>query len=126
VVDRLFVYGTLRTGQPARSLIAEHVAASEPATMIGRIWGFPDGYPGFMPDGDQPVVGELVTLHDLAAALALLDAYEGELFQRNLHRARSRDGGEVWAWVYVIADVAMCAQGVLIEGGDWYAYLKGG
>jgi gamma-glutamylcyclotransferase (GGCT)/AIG2-like uncharacterized protein YtfP len=45
IVDRLFVYGTLRTGQHARSLITDHVAHSEAATTQGTLVGF-DDYPG--------------------------------------------------------------------------------
>ena len=45
VVDRLFVYGTLRTGQHARSMILDHVARAEPATTQGTLIGF-DDYPG--------------------------------------------------------------------------------
>jgi gamma-glutamylcyclotransferase (GGCT)/AIG2-like uncharacterized protein YtfP len=123
VVDRLFVYGTLRAGQTARSLIGEHVVGAEPATMAGRIWAFPDGYPGFLPEGDARVVGELITLHDLAAVLPLLDAYEGADFARTLQRARLADGTEHWAWVYCIANPDMVAQAEPIDGGDWVEYL---
>jgi gamma-glutamylcyclotransferase (GGCT)/AIG2-like uncharacterized protein YtfP len=123
VVNRLFVYGTLRTGQTARSLIGEHVVDAEPATMIGRLWAFPDGYPGFLPDGDRPVIGELVTLGDLASAFPLLDAYEGTDFERTLQRARLADGTVHWAWVYCIANRDTVAQGEPIDGGDWVAFL---
>jgi gamma-glutamylcyclotransferase (GGCT)/AIG2-like uncharacterized protein YtfP len=124
VVNRLFVYGTLRTGQTARSLIGEHVTAAEPATMVGRIWALPDGYPGFLPQGDQPVVGELVTLGDLAAAFPLLDAYEGDGFERILQRARTADGSLHWAWVYRMVDPAMADGGEPVEGGDWVEFLR--
>ena len=124
VVDRLFLYGTMRAGQTARSMIAEHVAAAEPATMRGRLWAFADGYPGFLPEGDGTVIGELITLRDLTAAFPLLDAYEGTEFARTLERARTADGREQWAWVYEIRDPAMGSQGEPIDSGDWVAYLR--
>ena len=124
VVDRLFLYGTMRAGQTARSMIAEHVSAAEPATMTGRLWAFPDGYPGFLPGGPGQVVGELVTLRDLAAAFPLLDAYEGAEFARALECARTADGRELWAWVYCIANPDMVALGEPIESGDWVAHLR--
>jgi gamma-glutamylcyclotransferase (GGCT)/AIG2-like uncharacterized protein YtfP len=120
VVDRLFVYGTLRTGQHARSMIVDHVARSEPATTQGTLIGF-DDYPGLIDDGDTTVIGELVWLTDLAAAFALLDAYEGDDFIRVLRKIRTESGADDWAWVYVLADPRMAADGQTIRSGDWVA-----
>jgi gamma-glutamylcyclotransferase (GGCT)/AIG2-like uncharacterized protein YtfP len=126
VVDRVFAYGTLRQGQPPRSLIADHVARAAPATLAGRIHAFDAGYPGLVAGGDDRVVGEVVWLTDLAAAFALLDAYEGDDFERVLHRARLDSGEEIWAWCYVLVDPTMAAAGALIADGDWVAHLGRG
>ena len=125
IVDRIFVYGTLLTGQTMRSLIADHVAGCEPATMLGRIYAMPDGYPGMVDDDAKTtIVGEIVTLDDLAAAFALLDAYEGDDFIRVLKAAKLADGGDTWAWVYVLADPAFAANGELIPSGNWTSYTR--
>ena len=121
VVDRLFVYGTLCSGQTARSLVADHVARSEPATTEGRIYAFPMGYPG-MVEGDGAVRGELLWLSELAAALPLLDAYEGEDFERVLRRVRRQDGSEDLAWCYVLADPTTIVHAEPIDDGDWVRY----
>ena len=126
VVNRLFVYGTLRSGQAARSLIADHVLAAVPATAPGRMFALPDGYPGFLPGTDGRVVGEMMTLSDLAAAFALLDAYEGEDFTRSLQEVELGDGTTVWAWCYVLRSPALAEEGEPIPGGDWAEYLRGG
>jgi gamma-glutamylcyclotransferase (GGCT)/AIG2-like uncharacterized protein YtfP len=126
VVNRLFVYGTLRSGQAARSLIANHVMAAEPASARGRMFALADGYPGFLPGPDGRVVGEVMTLSDLAAAFALLDAYEGEDFVRSLHEVDLASGGVVWAWCYVLASPTLAEEGEAIPGGDWAEYLRGG
>ena len=42
-MDRLFVYGSLRTGQAARSLIANHVVESQPASADGRMFALRGG-----------------------------------------------------------------------------------
>ena len=47
-VDRLFVYGTLREGQAARSIFEDHIVATRRATMPGQIVAFPDGYPALI------------------------------------------------------------------------------
>ena len=123
VVDRVFVYGTLRSGQTARSLIGDHVAASERATLAGAMYVMPEGYPAVIPGGEGTVQGELVTLRDLAAAFLLLDAYEGDGYRRVLARARRGDGSDCWAWVYTLADPATADRAELIEHGDWARYL---
>jgi gamma-glutamylcyclotransferase (GGCT)/AIG2-like uncharacterized protein YtfP len=127
IVDRLFVYGSLRTGQAARSLIADHVIGSHPATLRGSLYALADGYPGYVPGQVGQVVGEVMVLSGLAAAFALLDAYEGEDFVRALEQATlTGDGSRVWAWCYVLATPDLVDGAPLIEGGDWARYLSGG
>jgi len=81
VLDRLFVYGTMRQGQTARSLIANQIARCEGARAVGAIYGFPMGYPGFV-EGEGQTIGEVLWLTELPATFALLDAYEGADFAR--------------------------------------------
>lgn len=123
VVDRLFVYGTLRSGQTARSLIVPHVLSFEPATIRGKIYAFPMGYPGLV-DGDGEVKGELMRLTDLAAAFALLDAYEGADFLRTLKPVRRAGGAELPAWVYVLADPGAVRLAEPIPDGDWVRHWE--
>lgn len=121
----MFVYGTLRAGQAPRSMIANHVFDARPATMRGRIVAFSDeGYPGFVVDDQAVVQGEVVFLRELAAAFALLDAYEGEEFRRILRRAILDNGTEVWCWVYVLVDPDAAAAGQPIPSGDWNQWLR--
>jgi gamma-glutamylcyclotransferase (GGCT)/AIG2-like uncharacterized protein YtfP len=124
IVDRLFVYGTLRAGQTARSLIANHVARAAPARSQGKMFAFPMGYPGIVDEGAGPIVGELVWLTELAAAFALLDAYEGDDFIRILKRVWLADGTEEWAWCYVLADPGTASLGEPISDGDWVRYWE--
>jgi gamma-glutamylcyclotransferase (GGCT)/AIG2-like uncharacterized protein YtfP len=127
IVDRLFVYGSLRAGQAARSLIADHVIASQSATVAGCIYALADSYPGYVPGKTGTVVGEVMVLSDLAAAFALLDAYEGEEFVRRLQEATlTVDGSRVWAWCYLLATPDLAEGAELIASGDWAKYLNGG
>jgi gamma-glutamylcyclotransferase (GGCT)/AIG2-like uncharacterized protein YtfP len=123
VLDRLFVYGTLRQGQTARSLVANQVKRCVKAHTTGSIYAFPMGYPGFSEgDGAGRVVGEVVWLSDLAATFGLLDAYEGTDFARVIRQITLETGEEIWAWIYTLADPGAVKLGTLIPDGDWVRY----
>ena len=127
VLDRLFVYGTMRQGQTARSIVANSITRVMPATTNGQIYRFSMGYPGYVETPQGTVVGEVLWLTDLAATFGLLDAYEGEDFARTLKQvtitpspANGHLAGEtLWAWIYSLADPASAALGTLIPDGDW-------
>ena len=123
VLDRLFVYGTMRQGQTARSLVANSITKSAKAFTSGQIYAFPMGYPGYTEgDGKGRVVGEILWLTDLAATFGLLDAYEGEDFARVIKQITTESGEELWAWIYTLADPAAIKLGTPIEDGDWVRY----
>ena len=122
VLDRLFVYGTLRNGQTARSLIANQIASAEPATTTGRMFAFPMGYPGYIEEGSGIVHGEVLWLTELAATFGLLDAFEGTDFARMIRQVMLARGEQVWAWIYVLSDPGAAKHGTPIEDGDWIRY----
>jgi gamma-glutamylcyclotransferase (GGCT)/AIG2-like uncharacterized protein YtfP len=122
VVDRLFVYGTMRAGQASRSLIDAYVKSAIPATALGSIYAFPSGHPGLVVDDSGPVHGELIVLTDLASALPLLDAYEGDDFVRVLAEVTTPTG-PVWAWLYALASPELARLGTRVPHGDWVRHL---
>jgi gamma-glutamylcyclotransferase (GGCT)/AIG2-like uncharacterized protein YtfP len=124
ILDRLFVYGTLRQGQTARSLVANQIKKCVKASTAGSIYAFPMGHPAFVEgDGTGRVEGEVIWLTELAATFGLLDAYEGQDFVRVIRQVHLEDSGEqVWAWVYTLADPANVKFGTLIQHGDWVRY----
>jgi gamma-glutamylcyclotransferase (GGCT)/AIG2-like uncharacterized protein YtfP len=123
VVDRLFVYGTMRQGQTARSLIANQIARCVPAAMTGAIYVFPMGYPAYSEnDGNGVVAGEVLWLTELAATFGLLDAFEGADFVRIVRPVTLETGEETWAWIYTLADPGAVRHGALIPHGDWVRY----
>jgi gamma-glutamylcyclotransferase (GGCT)/AIG2-like uncharacterized protein YtfP len=123
IISRVFVYGTLREGQAARSMIENHVQGARPATARGRLFAFPEGYPGLVEGGQSIVIGEVLELADLTAGFALLDAYEGDDFCRVLLSATIDDGSETYAWAYVLSDQTIPEDAVLIDTGDWVRFL---
>ena len=124
VLDRLFVYSTLRTGQTARSLITNQVARCVSASTPGSIYAFPMGYAGLI-EADPPcrVIWEVLWLTDLPATFGLLDAYEGDDFARVIKQVEIDTGEALWAWIYVLADPDTARHGTLIEHGDWARYV---
>ena len=122
VLDRLFVYGTMRQGQTARALVANQITRCVMATTTGSIYAFPMGYPGFLEGAKGTVHGEVLWLTELAATFGLLDAYEGQDFARVIRKVQLDGGEEVWAWVYTLSDPSAVKLGSLIEDGDWVRY----
>jgi gamma-glutamylcyclotransferase (GGCT)/AIG2-like uncharacterized protein YtfP len=121
VLDRLFVYGTMRQGQTARSLIANQITRCVKAWTTGSIYAFPMGYPGYV-DGNDKITGEVLWLTELPATFGLLDAYEGGDFARVIKQVTLATGEEVWTWIYVLADPGAIKHGSLIADGDWVRY----
>jgi gamma-glutamylcyclotransferase (GGCT)/AIG2-like uncharacterized protein YtfP len=70
----LFVYGTLMGGAPQGALLAG--LRRSPATVRGRLYAMPAGYPALVLGGAARVSGELVQGVD-PNRLVVLDRYEG-------------------------------------------------
>jgi gamma-glutamylcyclotransferase (GGCT)/AIG2-like uncharacterized protein YtfP len=124
-LDRLFVYGTLRQGQTARSLIAHQITRSVSATTTGALYVLPMGYGAYV-EADEPscVVGELLWLAELPATFGLLDAYEGADYARVIKQVRLETGVLVWSWIYALADPDAIQHATLIDHGDWVRYMR--
>jgi gamma-glutamylcyclotransferase (GGCT)/AIG2-like uncharacterized protein YtfP len=121
LVDRLFVYGSLRTGQTARGLVEPYVREWSPATVRGSMYAFSSGYPGVVLEATGGIVmGELLWLRDLTAALPVLDAWEGDDYDRVLVQV-DHLAGTTWSWIYVLADPRVAALGTPVPEGEWIA-----
>lgn len=58
-------------------------------------------YPGAIKtDDDSEVEGDVFEVLDLEKVFAILDAYEGEEYERSLTGVKMDSGDEVQAWVY--------------------------
>ena len=128
-LDAVFVYGTLRHGQPLHHHLS---GASEeiPATASGRLFDCGD-YPAMAlpsPGATNLVRGELVLLRDIAT-LSELDEVEGfagfsdepSLFLRRLIDVSIEGGRLRRAWVY-FGGTALDTPSPEIPSGDWLAH----
>lgn len=127
----VFVYGTLRPGgQRWQGHLADHVAAVEPARLVGATLHLGPGYP-VMVDCSAPkdVVGDLAWLApaDADDVIARLDEVEGHvpggpdnLFER-VRRTVTTEAGTVVAWTYVAGPMLAVAPLRELPSGDWFA-----
>jgi gamma-glutamylaminecyclotransferase len=115
----LFVYGTLRRGEP------NHLELGE-ARFLRSVWTEPryelvdlGDYPALLEDGDAPVAGELYEVD--AALLGWLDRFEDvpELYER---KSVATPDGAVLAYVMSRARAGHAPR---IANGDWQAYRAG-
>ena len=109
-------------------MLQPHAVSTQAATIPGRLVLLPEGYPALLDPkthepGGHKVVGELIELRDLAGALALMDAYEGEDYERVLLQVVVEGGEQRWAWCYQLS--AVHKAGEPIPGGDWVRYRRG-
>lgn len=102
----LFAYGLLQPGQPSWDLVGPH-AAGPPrrAHIAGAVLDTGRGYPAWLPHGAGSTPGVVVRLHDPAALLPLLDAYEGPDYRR-IRVVVPTDGTVCWAYAWHTATTA--------------------
>lgn len=141
MLNRIFVYGTLRPGESRWSALEAYALKQEPATLYGARLYTVGSWPFIVLDGQHmsEVVGELVTVlpYDAPAVIRLLDSIEGysetmsekhNLFIRSVQNVYVPAGypeedGYLEAYVYLGGfDLAMdAARGSVdqIISGDW-------
>lgn len=111
---RLFVYGTLRAGEPAHAELAG-ARALGPATTAPR-YTLHDlsAYPALVEGGQHPVRGELWLV--APEALAAIDRYEGhpDLFRRSPIELANGEHAEAY-----LLPRARVAGHPVIASGDW-------
>lgn len=83
--DLIFVYGSLRSefDNPYARKLRESAELVGRATVPGSIFMI-EKYPGYKTEPEGIVQGELWSLRDPEATLAILDEYEGEAYNRIL------------------------------------------
>lgn len=113
---RVFVYGTLRTGERNHDFLAGAARVAADRTPARYTLVDLGAYPAAVVGGATAIVGEVFEVD--AATLARLDRLEGHphLYQRMPVRLTSRR----IAVMYVMA-AAQAEGGPAIAGGDWLA-----
>ncbi len=101
--EALFAYGTLCCTAVLERVCGERFAG-EPAVLPGHRCRLLRGeiFPAVIPDPAAETTGILYRDVD-HRILSLLDAYEGEWYQRRRRTVITAVGAEVPAWVYLLA-----------------------
>lgn len=132
----LFVYGSLSEGMVHFAKIAEFVASSEPASVLGEVYRLPVGFPVLKLSGEagslDRVPGHCVELEGEATFWAFLDEFHGfhpsqseqSLFWRSSVEAQLADGVSREAEVYHINPSKLPRGSSRIRNGDWINSLR--
>ncbi|WP_409344692.1 gamma-glutamylcyclotransferase [Paenibacillus sp. MBLB4367] len=102
-MNRVFVYGTLLSGQSNNHIAAPYTTASTPGTLRGRLYDIGD-YPALVLSEDGlDVAGEWITVSDEGLrAMDDLEEYYGPGQANVYERVWIQDAYESWeGWVYV-------------------------
>jgi gamma-glutamylcyclotransferase (GGCT)/AIG2-like uncharacterized protein YtfP len=127
MLNRVFVYGTLMQGMSNHQVVAPYLLAATPAQMKGILFDLAYGYPA-VTDGDGLVIGELLELSEVTAALAKLDSleeYHGQncpenLYDRVIREVVDHKGNKTPAYVYLWSKPEQVySVGKRILNGDW-------
>lgn len=123
----VFVYGTLRSGQPANWMMQDHGEFIASGFTSGRMIDL-GRFPAVTLGDGGTIRGEVWWVTD--RGLAMLDRYEevGRLYRRVAATIESDaplpPSDTFEAWVYEIIDPP--ADAPAVASGDWVAALEGG
>lgn len=78
--DRVFVYGTLRPGEPRWPLIEDAIVGTEPAEVRGALWATGRGYPAAVFGAEGTIPGDVLWIEPerRSEVIDWLDRIEGE------------------------------------------------
>jgi len=107
MIERLFVYGSLKPGHSNAHLLEQIGGSWQAATVVGTLrpegWGADQAYPALtLDERGMRVSGFVFSSEQLAQHWQRLDEFEGDDYERVLTTATLDDGSTVAAYVYVL------------------------
>jgi gamma-glutamylcyclotransferase (GGCT)/AIG2-like uncharacterized protein YtfP len=123
MTPHIFVYGTLRPGEPAfHRWLGGQAVEHRPARLADHaLFGVTFRYPFVVPDPGFVVIGDVVTVPGVVIeeTLARLDGYEGPEYVRREVAVEPERGDPVQAWTYVAFPDIELPDSERIPSGDW-------
>ena len=122
VIEHLFVYGTLMSGEVRHGELSPHIESIQDGSMHGVLYDL-DHYPGIK-TGEGLVYGELIKMNDVESCLNTMDSIEGfygygnknSLYERTIVQVQTNQGVQ-WAWTYVYS--GHVEENTRIKSGQW-------
>ncbi len=107
MLQRLFVYGTLRPGESNQHFLAaiagKWMSASIRGVHFPNGYGATEGYPVIAPTQlGQPIAGMILEAQFTQKQWQTLDEFESTAYERVLSRVVADNGEELSAFVYVL------------------------
>jgi gamma-glutamylcyclotransferase (GGCT)/AIG2-like uncharacterized protein YtfP len=109
MIERLFVYGSLKPGHSNAHLLEQIGGSWQTAWVVGTLrpegWGAEQGYPALTLDDEcgTQVHGFVFSSEDLARHWQRLDEFEGDDYERAVTTARVDGGGAIAAYIYILS-----------------------
>jgi gamma-glutamylcyclotransferase (GGCT)/AIG2-like uncharacterized protein YtfP len=137
--SKFFVYGSLTEGLVHFNRIRDFVVNKVDATLTGSVYRLKVGYPVFVEQGQDTVIGQLLTIRTSDLLFNLLDAFHGVLpdnpakslyFRKfvnvNLKNESGTSASDLieQAWVYILNPLKLPVDAVQIKDGDWQSDLR--
>lgn len=113
VGEKIFVYGTLKSGQHANHLLRDYAEFINDDRIEGSLYNL-GAFPGFKAEGSNMVSGEVYEISDEKLP-RMLDEYE--CYPTLYDRVKIRTEKGYYCWVYVLK--RKIKQDQLIEEGVW-------
>jgi len=115
-VDKIFLYGTLKSDGPFYQLFSNYVLRNQPAYAIGTL-GLRKGYPTFYDKGDYKVIGELVTVFNVKSLIEFLEPQYNDKTKKIITVYLESNNEPVKAYCFICSKPMKGIE--IIESGYW-------
>lgn len=124
---RFFAIGSWTEGMLHFEKLKNFIVSYETASIAGSVYRLPVGFPVFLDQGEDEVLGQLIELKIDQTLLSLMDTFHGVhrvdaakgLHQRIQKTVKKLSGELEQAQVYVFNPKKLSKKAELIQGGSW-------
>jgi gamma-glutamylcyclotransferase (GGCT)/AIG2-like uncharacterized protein YtfP len=99
-IDRVFVYGTLRTDGPYYKIFKEYVLSVKKVYTYGTLYIYREYFPAFSSEGNNKIFGEMMTLINTKAVFNILDTMETFYTRKLIDVYLIENDKKFKSWVY--------------------------
>lgn len=129
---RFFAIGSWTEGMLHFEKLKNFIVSYETATIAGSVYRLPVGFPVFVDQGSDEVVGQLIEIKMDQTLISLMDTFHGVHFvdaAKGLHQRISKTvkkmSGQIeQAHVYIFNPKKLSKKAALIPGGQWKESLS--